>query len=79
MHPIGRRDYRSSMNKMPPTLYALYRQGIAVRRALAALSNQERLQALMWANAWCLLTQLSLDKESWNARLLFGAPPPRLH
>lgn len=67
------------MNTMPRALYALYRQGMAVRRALGALSRKERLQALLWADAWCLLTQLNLDKDRWNARFLFGSPPQRLH
>lgn len=76
---IGRCNDWNMMNTMPRALYALYRQGMAVRRALGALSRTERLQALLWADAWCLLTHLTLDQERWRAVSPFGVPPLRLH
>jgi hypothetical protein len=78
MSLFSRRDWKL-MKRMPPALYALYRQSIATRRALGARSMQERLQALLWADAWCLLTQLRLDKEQWDAGRFFGAPLRYLH
>ena len=56
--------------KYPPAAYAMHRQMVAVRRAIAATTVEESQAATRWAQAWYQLVQRKLDEIQHAPRYL---------
>ncbi|WP_229256887.1 hypothetical protein [Duganella lactea] len=62
-HLIKPRNYH-------PAAYALYRQMVAVRRAISAKTVEESQAAARWAQAWYRLVQRKLKQTQQAPRYL---------